>query len=454
MNKEQYRVAVVGGGSAGVSAAYRLWKQLGNGVQITLYERKEHVGGRAWDIRFAGERIEVGGTVLHSSGKYVMELMALTGAKEGESGLSIDGKDETYGFWTRDGFPVYCHTSLASMALAIVRHVGPYSALKVTNEAIAMADKWNGVYELQDAGRRFETPDEMLRALDLYEPTTKSLGEFLRERYVNRAMAEDVVEAITHNMYNQGLEMNAFAGLVGLAGAGLAGGYLFSIEGGNWTVFAKTLEHIGAQVRLSTHVTAIEGVAGEDGAHEWSVSADDGTCERYDAVLLAAPPALGDYALADGGAPLDVPVYPYQKVNATFVAGDINPGYFGLKARGRVPSTAFTATSAGAPFMSIGVTGFSPNYGKRIYKIFSAERDVAPSEIGRIFERVSDMCTFTWRGAYPVLSPGIVHVPFTLAPGLFYACAFETAAGSVEVEAVGGTNAALLAIDYLMENEG
>ena len=99
--------------------------------------------------------------------------------------------------------------------------------------------------------------------------------------------------------------------------------------------------------------------------------------------------------------------------------------------------------------MSIGVTGFSPNYGKRIYKIFSAEHKMTDAELGRIFERISDVRRFTWPGAYPVLTPGIEHVPFVLAPGLYYGCAFETAAGSIEVEAVGGTNAAGLAADFL-----
>ena len=103
-----------------------------------------------------------------------------------------------------------------------------------------MAERWESIYKLQNAGRRFERPDDLLRALALHEPTTISLGEFLQERFVGKRMAEDIVEAITHNMYNQGLEMNAFAGLVGLAGAGLAGGYLFAVEGGNWTVFQKT----------------------------------------------------------------------------------------------------------------------------------------------------------------------------------------------------------------------
>ena len=442
-------IAIIGAGSAGTTAAYKLWREFGDDLDITVYERGKHAGGRAWDIHFAGERIEVGGTLLHSSGRHIMELMEFTGAKEGVSGLSIDGKDETYGFWTSEGFPVFTHTSLVSMALGIVKHVGPYAALKVTNEATAMAERWENIYKLQNAGRRFERPDDLLRALALHEPTTISLGEFLQERFVGKRMAEDIVEAITHNMYNQGLEMNAFAGLVGLAGAGLAGGYLFAVEGGNWTVFQKTLELMGVEARFGVGVQRVEAEASSDGTRTFTVEADDDTRATYDAVVVAAPFALSGIEVFADDERLDIPVHPYQRVECAFVAGDINPQYFGGKAKGRVPSTAYTATSAGAPFMSIGVTGFSPNYGKRIYKIFSAEHKMTDAELGRIFERISDVRRFTWPGAYPVLTPGIEHVPFVLAPGLYYGCAFETAAGSIEVEAVGGTNAAGLAADYL-----
>jgi hypothetical protein len=48
-----------------------------------------------------------------------------------------------------------------------------------------------------------------------------------------------------------------------------------------------------------------------------------------------------------------------------------------------------------------------------------------------------------------VLTPGIKHLPFELNPGLYYACALETIAGSIEVETVGGTNAANLCAQYL-----
>ena len=198
------RVAVIGAGAAGSLAAYQLHKRLGHDLELRVYERCEHPGGRAWDVDFAGIRIEIGGTLLHSTGQHTMELMSFTGSKATSSGLSIDGKQETYAFWTDKGFPVHCHTSMLSMASAIVRHVGVSSALKVTNVAKAMAAKWEKIYAIQTEQPPFKTPDEMLKALDLYEPTQESFGQYFQRIGVNARMTYDVVEAITHNMYNQG----------------------------------------------------------------------------------------------------------------------------------------------------------------------------------------------------------------------------------------------------------
>ena len=447
------RVAVVGAGSAGTYAAYELRKKLGEHVDFTVYERQEHAGGRAWTVDFAGERVEVGGVLLHSSGKYGYELMEYTGCREGMPGVSVDGSEETYAFWTDKGLPVFTKTSLAAMAWAILRYVGPKSALAVTNAAKGMSDNWESIYDLQERGARYTTVEAMLEAMGLLDVTRQDLRTFLHGKGVNERMTKDVVESIVHNMYNQGLEINAFAGLVGLAGAGLAGGRLFSVEGGNWTLFQRTLEKMGVDLRVDTRVDRIDVQKEAGSADRFVVSASDGTVEAFDAVILAAPPALSGIAVTQGDAEVPVARNPYQRVYTTLVVGDLDPAYFGVPEGSALPSTVFTADSAQAPFKSVGVTGYSPMYHRRMYKIFSAEHRMSDEEIHDIFDDVRDVLRFTWDGAYPVLKPGSKHVPFRLAPGLYYANAFETVAGSVEVEAVGGWNAGRLAARYVAEND-
>lgn len=449
MSDTQVKVAVIGAGSAGTFAAFDLYKRFGDKVALTIYERNHRAGGRAWDVDFAGATIEVGGTLLHSSGRHTMELMEFTGAKEGVPGVSVDGDAETYAFWTKKGFPVFTKTSLFAMATGILKHVGPLSALRVTNAATGMSSNWESIYDLQDQGKSYATTDDMLRDMGLLEVTRTPLHEFLRKKHVNKRMAVDIVEPIIHNMYNQGLELNAFAGLVGLAGAGLAGGYLFAIEGGNWSLFQRAVEKITTDVRFDTSVASIDVVTSDEAPSSFSVTTASGSTDTYDLVVLAAPPALSGIEVRQNAKKVRITVNPYQEVRTTLVVGDLNPHYFHANPNKELPSTIFTADSTGAPFQSIGVTGYSPQYQSRIYKIFSADHYMTSEELSHIFSDVHDVYDFSWPGAYPVLSPDIEHVPFEILPGLYFANAFETAAGSIEVEAVSGVNAARVAAHYL-----
>lgn len=448
------RIAVIGAGAAGVGAAWQLREQLGDEADITVFEKKPHAGGRAWTVEFAGTTVEIGGSILHSTGQYTRQWQQLVGAKEGESGLSIDGKDETYAFWTRNGFPVWARTSLVSLGLAIVRHAGIRSSLILVRQAIRNADAWNGIYDLQRQGRVFETPEEIVKALGLEAATSMSLGEALRRAGANERLIKDIAEPIVHNMYNQGEGIEAFAGEVGLAGAGLAGGYLYCIDGGNWSLLHRTLEHLGARTRYNTTVVGVDRAVGPDGTGftvEYRENDADRPAvarERFDLVVLAAPIALANIPITDEGTPLQVPALPYQKVETTLVVGRLRHSYFHVDPKRRLPSTVFIADDAPTNVKSIGVTGYSPEYQERIYKIFSADHRVTDEEIGRIFSDVRDVLRFVWEGAYPVLRPGARHVPFVLRPGLYYANAFETVAGSIEVEAVGGVNAGRLAARY------
>jgi prenylcysteine oxidase/farnesylcysteine lyase len=449
------KIAIIGGGAAGSGAALQLYKRLGSEAEITIFERKEHVGGRAWDLTFAGCHMEVGGVLFHSTGQLTTEMMEFAGCREGQPSLSIDGKNETYAFWTDRGFPIVAHTSLVSMALGILRHVGVASALRVTNNAVKMAGQYEGVYVQLRERAPFTTPNELFAALGLLEPTRVSTADYFRRIKVNDRMAYDVVEAITHNMYNQGAEMNALASLVGLAGAGLAGGHLFVIEGGNWTLYDKMIKKTGTRLRESTKVDKIALSSTPNAAHPFACQLlvnDDKTLETFDAdaVILAAPPALADLIVEKDGAPFELVAHPYQEVQTTLVVGDLRPEYFGQKPNATMPSTIFTASSAPAPFKSIGTTGFSPDYNSRIYKIFSAEHVMTEAELNDIFAKVLDTCVFVWRGAYPVLTPNTAHLPFELSRGLYFANALETAAGSIEVETVSGVNAANLCVEYLL----
>ena len=77
------RVAVIGGGCAGLAAAARLAQQ---GLGVTLYESSPNLGGRARGLNWKGQRLDNGQHILLGAYRDTLSLMQLAGV-DGEQAL-------------------------------------------------------------------------------------------------------------------------------------------------------------------------------------------------------------------------------------------------------------------------------------------------------------------------------------------------------------------------------
>jgi monoamine oxidase len=111
------RIAVVGGGLAGLACAYQL-KQAGQ--TATVYEASDRVGGRSWTLRGAfadGQLVERGGQLIDQSHTAIRQLAGRLGlqldnllqaeANGAEPLYHIDGQAYTYGQATEDLKAIY-----------------------------------------------------------------------------------------------------------------------------------------------------------------------------------------------------------------------------------------------------------------------------------------------------------------------------------------------------------
>jgi oxygen-dependent protoporphyrinogen oxidase len=73
------RVAVVGGGISGVTAAYRLRAALGDAATITLFESAERLGGKLRTVELAGQAYDVGAEAFLARRPEAVALIAETG---------------------------------------------------------------------------------------------------------------------------------------------------------------------------------------------------------------------------------------------------------------------------------------------------------------------------------------------------------------------------------------
>ncbi|MDR1852588.1 MAG: FAD-dependent oxidoreductase [Propionibacteriaceae bacterium] len=426
------KLAIVGAGAAGTIAAYRLRQALPDAT-ITVFERAAVPGGRAHQVEFAGTQVEVGATVMHSSGQWLSELADYAGIAKGTGGVQLDGKDEVFGFWDGRSFSLTTKSSMFSLAWGIVRKYGLMAALRTTRSTRELAAKWSKIYELQRAGQLFDTTDELLKALDIKQAQATSLRDVFSSAGVDAGFIQTVIEGITRNMYTQDGRMNSFAGRVGLAGAGLAGGSLYAIPEGNQTLFAKALVKLGVELRLNTEVNRISALGSS------VVAETDGAEESFDAAIIAAPLELADLKVFFSQQRYNAPMRPYQEVWVTLVAGELSEKYFRTR---KLPSMVFCANTPQAQFASLGVCGFSPQHKQRIYKFFTVGKPLPAEEVVSVFSKVYEVGRWHWPGAYPVLSPGLHSDPFKLWDRLYYVNGFESAASTLELDAVAAYNTA------------
>jgi prenylcysteine oxidase/farnesylcysteine lyase len=456
------KILIIGSGVSGASVAYRLSHfatKHGLNLDIRVFEKDDRPGGRTRRVEFEGQIIEIGGTLVHSSNLRIVELMQFASVGETVSGLNLDGKNETLGFF--DGHKIYLRAknNMISLALVLIKQYGPLSAWNFRSSALKTVNRWKEVYQFQQSHAGVLGSGQLVEQLDLIDEAECSLQEYFEKKHISRKLIEGLAGAIIQNMYLQDQNINAFAGQVGLAGAGLAGGHLFAIDGGNGEMFGNVIIKAGAKLELNTKVNQITPINSGGYKVEYSQlsaslsnhqtsSATTSTAvstrpnqknltENFDIVVIATPMELADIELNIADQPQ---LRPYQPVEVTLVSGDLRPSYFGLKSAAELTSSVFIHPNSGLSYKSVGVTGQTSS-GQRIYKVFS-DSPLDDIVISQIFKKVSAVKTFSWVGAYPKLIPSNPWPSFRLQKNLYYCNGFETAAASMETNAVAAWNIA------------
>ncbi|CAH8605903.1 unnamed protein product [Dicrocoelium dendriticum] len=72
--KAPFRVAIIGAGMGGATAAYYLRQLFGSEVGITVFEQSGRIGGRMKSANFAGQLIETGASIYHTSNRYMVSF--------------------------------------------------------------------------------------------------------------------------------------------------------------------------------------------------------------------------------------------------------------------------------------------------------------------------------------------------------------------------------------------
>ncbi|KAJ3208616.1 hypothetical protein HDU67_006629 [Dinochytrium kinnereticum] len=387
------RVAIVGAGAAGSSAAYFLRDMEVGGArsEVTVFEGEERVGGRVKRVEIEGVGVEIGASI--------------------------------FGALWRWGYL----STTRSRALAL-----------------DAGERFGLNYEKAAKGELgFETVEGLLRELGIWEEVGVSAEEFFGKRGVGELYLREFVEAATRVNYGQNLDLNALAALVCLVAAFVPAE---SIEGGNERIFSEMLRVSEAKVLLGTPVVKIRRVLGEDGEVMYGVLDGKGIERFFDVVVLGVPGNKALESIDFSEVPKPKPT-PFVHLHVTLVVGTLNPTYFGLTPTDVLPSTILTCrqtltNATTLPFNSVAVKTVLKDGVTTITKIFSPRR-IDDELLGRMYLRFGDVYRFEW-DSYPVLQPagelGSFLVEGVGKGGVYHVNALEAAVSTMESETVAARN--------------
>ncbi|HXI91864.1 MAG TPA: FAD-dependent oxidoreductase [Blastocatellia bacterium] len=430
------RVAIVGSGIAGSAAAYFARVAFGSDLSAVVFEQSAQIGGRIQHRPFAGAMVETGATLMHSSNAYLSEFIDELELKQALPHNRTAESPATVGIWNGEAFAFKSHRSELRTAAKMFGRYGrtPVRIRRIVKSAVK---KWVRIYDLQRTGRVYSTPEEMFTELGLYQLCKEPSRAFFAREGIADSFVREFIDGISRNNYGQDSGIHALVNLFSLAGAGFAGGHLFSVMGGNSQVCERLLKRANADVRAGNRVIKI--AVDSSNPKQYSITTTSGSEPGFDAVIIATPLELASIEFEGAVAEdLSYSGRSYQVTHATLVAGDLNAEFFEAQSTSDLPDTILTTENPRLWFSSVGRIGTSSATRHPIYKVFSRET-LTDEQISELFAKPSEVERFVWR-AYPVLKPSQQWPPFRLGRRIYYANAMESAVSTMETEAVAGRN--------------
>ncbi|XP_002158745.2 prenylcysteine oxidase 1 isoform X2 [Hydra vulgaris] len=450
LNETCHKVAIIGSGIGGCSAAYFLRKLMPN-VKIDVYEKSHIVGGRLSIVKVGDHEFEAGGSIIHNKNQYVVNFMK-------ETGLQPNVKPEkNFGIYNNEHF-VFVESGVKIYNfLKLLWRYGPYTLYKmnlVVNETLKQFDN---IYSLQDYQKAYRTVEELLVDIGgekILQYTKETLANVMLKEGVSKKLIDELITAAIRVNYGQNTNINAFAGLVALAG--IQGDSLFSIKGGNYQICKNLLSISYVNLMLDQEISSIQKCYDNSTKkvyYNLEFNNDERSKVNYDCVIIAAPLEAPKCILKCNNC-LNWPSTQgsFKQIFATFVQGCLKYDTFNCKSENEVPSFILTTENLKLKYTSIGVQtdvyGIMPE--KKIYKLFSHYKlnDDDLKSCFHLDNSLTPKPVVEWY-AYPAYNVPEVFAPFKLDDGVFYVNAIERAASAMEMSAIGGRNAAILSYQYL-----
>ncbi|EJT97077.1 FAD/NADP-binding domain-containing protein [Dacryopinax primogenitus] len=439
------RVAVIGAGAAGSSAAFFLSrgaKRLGREVVIDVYEKENHVGGRSTTVYpfddHTLEPIELGASIFVDANKNMVRALS-------EWSLSTVPFEnaEAIGIWDGEGFAVVMKGNKPTWwdQAKLLWRYGLVAPMRTQRLVKRLISSFLALYT--GSNPPFDTVTHLSKVMGFPEFTEQNAKSYFSQVGIRGLFPEEVIDSAARVNYAQSLdEIHALGALVSMAASGA-----HSVQGGNWQVFSHMLRESGAKMKLNTTVSDIV-----QKAEDWQVVTSGGK-GTYDYVLLAAPAHLSPYTLPSN-LTSSIPEQPYVHLHVTLLVTrtpQARPEFFGLQEGATLPDMILTTSSKGkarvSAFNSISYHGTTRGgYICKIFSMSAISEDWLADAFGA--DNILWIHRKTW-DAYPYLAPSLedTYAPIVLAPGVYYVSAWEPWISTMETQSLAGRNIAELVME-------
>ncbi|XP_067388457.1 prenylcysteine oxidase 1 [Emydura macquarii macquarii] len=449
------RIAIIGAGIGGTSAAYFLRQKFGKDLQIDVFE-KGTVGGRLATINVEGKDYEAGGSIIHPLNLHMKHFVK-------ELGLSVpENHGGLMGIYNGDEFVFEESSWYIINILKLLWHYG-LNPLRMNMWVEDILDKFMRIYRYQSHDYAFSSTEGLLHALggnDFIQMLNQTIDETMQKAGFSQKFINEVVTPAMRINYGQGTNINGFVGAVSLAGVNSE---LWSVKGGNKLVctgllYASKAQFISGTVISVEERTRPKRTGGTVKLYEVSYNATSGPATAmYDIVLIATPlnRKMSSITFQNFNPAIPEVSNHYHQTVATFVHGCINASFFGYKDPSHFHlSGIFTTENTKLFINSLSVVSPVQNgqeelkqpIGPAIWKVFSKE-SLTKEQISLLFSSYDSVKEKKWL-AYPHYTVPKKSPPLILHDRIYYLNSIEWAASAMEMSAIAAKNAALLSYHH------
>nr|BAB62222.1 hypothetical protein [Macaca fascicularis] len=228
------KIAIIGAGIGGTSAAYYLRQKFGKDVKIDLFEREE-VGGRLATMMVQGQEYEAGGSVIHPLNLHMKRFVK-------DLGLStVQASGGLLGIYNGEALVFEESNWFIINVIKLVWRYG-FQSLRMHMWVEDVLDKFMRIYRYQSHDYAFSSVEKLLHALggdDFLGMLNRTLLETLQKAGFSEKFLNEMIAPVMRVNYGQSTDINAFVGAVSLS---CSDSGLWAVEGGNKLVCSGLLQ--------------------------------------------------------------------------------------------------------------------------------------------------------------------------------------------------------------------